>query len=71
MSFADPRGFASDNRSGVHPEVMEAIVRANEGHAASYGEDGWTHRAEDLFREHFGPHAVAYPSSTAPARTCS
>ena len=61
MSFADPRGFASDNRSGVHPEVMEAIVRANDGHASSYGEDGWTHRAEDLFREHFGPHAVAYP----------
>ena len=61
MSFAEPRGFASDNRSGVHPEVMEAIVRANEGHAESYGDDGWTHRAEDLFRQHFGPHAVAYP----------
>ena len=61
MSYADPRGFASDNRSGAHPEVMDAIVRANEGHAESYGGDGWTHRAEDLFRRHFGPHAVAYP----------
>ena len=28
---ADPRGFASDNRSGAHPEVLEAIVAANEG----------------------------------------
>jgi threonine aldolase len=60
-SFADPRGFASDNRSGAHPEVLEAIVRANEGHAASYGEDGWTTRTEELFREHFGPEAAAYP----------
>jgi threonine aldolase len=60
VSFDDPRGFGSDNRSGAHPEVLAAIERANHGHAASYGEDGWTRRAEDLFREHFGPHAVAY-----------
>lgn len=60
-SYADPRGFASDNRSGAHPEVLEAIVRANEGHAASYGEDGWTARADELFREHFGPEAEAFP----------
>jgi len=58
---ADPRGFASDNRSGVHPEVLDAIARANEGHAASYGEDGWTLRAEELFKEHFGPDARAFP----------
>jgi len=61
VSYADPRGFASDNRSGVHPEVLAAIEAANEGHAESYGDDGWTHAAEDLFRKHFGPHAVAYP----------
>lgn len=61
MSFADPRGFASDNRSGAHPEVLEGIARANEGHAASYGEDGWTARADELFREHFGPRAVGFP----------
>ena len=60
MSFADPRGFASDNRSGAHPEVLAAIERANGGHAASYGEDGWTARAGELFREHFGPDATAY-----------
>ena len=61
MSGADSRGFASDNRSGAHPEVMEAIAQANEGHAASYGEDGWTSRAEELFRAHFGEGARAYP----------
>ncbi|MBA2522822.1 MAG: low specificity L-threonine aldolase [Solirubrobacterales bacterium] len=61
MTHADPRGFASDNRSGAHPEVLDAIARANEGHAASYGEDGWTARADELFREHFGAGAVGYP----------
>ena len=60
-SFADPRGFASDNRSGVHPEVLAAIAGANEGHAESYGEDGWTLRVEELFRKHFGAEAMAYP----------
>ncbi len=60
MSFEEPRGFASDNRSGAHPEVLAAVERANHGHAPSYGEDGWTARANELFRRHFGPHAVAY-----------
>jgi threonine aldolase len=60
VSFDDPRGFGSDNRSGAHPEVLAAIERANHGHAASYGEDGWTARADELFREHFGADATAY-----------
>ena len=28
------RSFASDNNSGVHPEVMAAIIVANRDHAA-------------------------------------
>ena len=52
--------FASDNHAGAHPEVIEAIARANEGHADSYGADGWTARAEELFRNHFGPGARAF-----------
>ena len=54
------RGFASDNHAGVHPEVMAAIAAANEGHAPSYGADAWTARAQDRFREHFGPDAHAF-----------
>jgi threonine aldolase len=54
------RGFASDNQAGVHPEVMAAIAAANTGHAPSYGDDEWTARAEERFREHFGPDAQAY-----------
>jgi threonine aldolase len=37
--------FGSDNHSGVHPRVMEAIVRANEGHVHAYGNDPWTREA--------------------------
>jgi threonine aldolase len=54
-------GFASDNHAGVHPEVIAAVVAANEGHAAAYGGDPWTERAAARFREHFGPHARAFP----------
>jgi threonine aldolase len=60
VSRAEPRGFASDNHSGAHPEVLEALARANEGHAPAYGDDAWSARATELFREHFGPDAQAY-----------
>ena len=59
--MSERRGFASDNHAGVHPEVMEAIAAANEGHAAAYGGDPWTTRAQQRFREHFGPAAQAFP----------
>ena len=36
------RGFASDNYSGVHPEVLAAIAAANGGHQVAYGEDAYT-----------------------------
>jgi threonine aldolase len=54
------RAFASDNAAGVHPEVLEAIAAANVGHAASYGADGWTARAEELLSTHFGPDSRAF-----------
>jgi threonine aldolase len=54
-------GFASDNHAGVHPEVLQAIAAANDGHAASYGADPWTARAAQRFREHFGSAARAFP----------
>ena len=34
-----PRSFASDNFAGAHPAVVEAVTRANHGHAAAYGDD--------------------------------
>ncbi len=46
--------FASDNTSGVHPQIMAAIIAANRGHAPAYGDDSYTERAIALFREFFG-----------------
>src|SRR6266516_2667126 len=52
--------FASDNHAGAHPDVLAAVAAANEGHAGSYGDDRWTHRAEEVFRRHFGADARAF-----------
>ena len=40
------RSFASDNNSGVHQQIMDALVAANDGHALGYGDDIWTQAAE-------------------------
>lgn len=55
------RGFASDNYSGIHPEVLAAIATANEGHQAAYGADTYTARLQEVFRAHFGEGVEAYP----------
>lgn len=55
------RGFASDNYSGVHPEVLAALAAANGGHQISYGEDAYTERLQHVVRGHFGADAAAFP----------
>ncbi len=55
------RGFASDNYSGVHPEVLAALAAANEGHQVSYGEDDYTARLQQLIEEHFGDGIECFP----------
>ena len=55
------RGFASDNYSGVHPEVLAAIAEANGGHQVAYGEDVYTARLQEVVAQHFGKDATAWP----------
>lgn len=55
------RGFASDNYSGVHPEVLDAIAAANGGHQVAYGEDIYTARLGEVVRQHFGDTAEVWP----------
>jgi threonine aldolase len=57
----EARGFASDNYAGIHPEILEAIGRANGGHQAAYGADVYTEHLQSVFRQHFGPQATAFP----------
>jgi threonine aldolase len=54
------RSFASDNNSGVHPEILEAISRANGGHVVAYGDDPHTERAIQVFKKHFGKHVEVF-----------
>jgi threonine aldolase len=49
--------FASDNVAGAHPNVIEALIAANTGSAPPYGDDAWTRRAIEKFREHLAPEA--------------
>src|SRR3979411_173976 len=49
------RSFASDNNAGIHPEILEAISRANQGHVVAYGDDPYTRSAIKKFEEQFGP----------------
>ncbi|MGA2374245.1 MAG: low specificity L-threonine aldolase [Candidatus Sulfotelmatobacter sp.] len=54
------RSFASDNNAGVHPEILEAIARANQGHVVAYGDDPYTRSAIKRFEEHFGPGIAVF-----------
>lgn len=54
------RSFASDNNAVVHPEALEAIRRANEGHVVGYGDDPYTESAVRKFRDEFGTDAAIF-----------
>jgi threonine aldolase len=54
------RSFASDNNAGVHPEILEAVAGANQGHVVAYGADSYTGSAVKKFEEHFGPDIAVF-----------
>lgn len=58
--MSERRAFASDNWAGAHPEVLAAVAEANRGHVHAYGDDPWTERAVERFREHFGDQAEVF-----------
>lgn len=59
--------FASDNTAGMCPEALDALIRANEGPCASYGEDVWTREAADAFRLLFETDCDVYFVATGTA----
>ena len=54
------RGFASDNNSGIHPDILKAIESANIDHSIGYGDDKWSNEAVDLFKKEFGDDTEVY-----------
>jgi threonine aldolase len=63
--------FRSDNVGGVAPELLEALVAANQGVAAPYGDDEFTRAMTTRFRmvfEHDG--LMAFPLATGTGANC-
>ncbi len=54
------RGFASDNNSGIHPEILNALAAANTEHAIGYGGDEYTEMAVSRFRQEFGEQTEVF-----------
>ncbi len=54
------KSFGSDNHSGIHPTILEALAAANHGHAVAYGDDPITARVEGMLRGLFGEKAESY-----------
>jgi threonine aldolase len=68
---AEVYDFRSDNVGGVAPELLEALLAANCGTAAPYGDDEFTHAMTARFRhafEHDG--LVAFPLATGTGANC-
>lgn len=60
--------FASDNTSGAAPEIMAALLKANEGYERSYGADAAMERVTALVRDLFeAPEAAVYLVATGTA----
>ena len=59
--------FASDNVAGACPEVLEAILKANEGDRAPYGDDEISKNLQDKFSEIFEKEVIVFPTSSGTA----
>lgn len=59
--------FASDNASGVAPEVLDALAQANHGYALGYGNDDWTRKVERRMAEIFEHEVAVFLCSTGTA----
>jgi threonine aldolase len=59
--------FTSDNTFGAHPKIIEAIVAANAGPVASYGEDPFTQGAAAKLAAIFEHEAAVFLVATGTA----
>lgn len=59
--------FASDNASGAAPEVLEAVLAANDGRTMPYGHDAHTEAACARLSEVFECDLTAFPVATGTA----
>lgn len=48
------QSFGSDNHSGIHPEILKALIEVNQSHCASYGTDELSRGFEDKLSKVLG-----------------
>ena len=59
--------FASDNVAGACPEVLDAIIRANEGDSTPYGNDHISTELQNKFSEIFEKDVIVFPTASGTA----
>jgi len=59
--------FASDNVAGACPEVLDAILKANEGDSAPYGNDQISTELQNKFSEIFEKDVIVFPIASGTA----
>ncbi len=59
--------FLSDNNSGVHPIILDAVSKCNKEHAYPYGDDTYTTKAISKFKEVFETDVDVYFVGTGTA----
>ena len=52
--------LGSDNHSGIHPNIWQALASVNHSHTASYGTDPVTQEALKCFQYHFGEPSKSF-----------
>jgi threonine aldolase len=67
LAQGDVMDFTSDNASGIAPQILEALARANAGTASSYGADEVTARLKTRFTEIFEHDVDVFPVVTGTA----
>ena len=59
--------FASDNVTGACPEVLDAIIKANDGDSIPYGNDQISTELQDKFSEIFEKEVIVFPTASGTA----
>ena len=59
--------FASDNVTGACPEVLDAILKANDGDRTPYGNDEISKSLQDKFSDIFEKDVVVFPTASGTA----
>ena len=59
--------FASDNVAGACPEVLDAIIKANDGDSTPYGNDQISTELQDKFSKIFEKEVIVFPTASGTA----